>query len=981
MIAKGRLLPVALLFFVMPLLEFSSVEDVAEEQKQLVVDPEYTDDEQRNCHNVDIRNNLARLALIKNCTVITGFLQLVLIERVPQQDFAEYRFDKLREVTGFILFFRVFNLVTLRDMFPNLMMIRGQKLIGNYALIFYDLRDFHEIGLKNLYSIQRGFVYSQWCPNLCYTDKIDWASITQSSNRTSRDLNMFQKNSATCNKTECPGCEKPFCWTNLSCQKFHTGYSYKGKLPKYKCHEQCLGGCYNGTAEGCYVCRGPKEGKRCVEKCSPDKVLFHDSLRCISKQKCINRGGLVFRGECLDECPAGYSPDNVEQVDADFSNHTCYPCHNRCPKICEGMQVMYLSDAVQLAGCTIINGTLQIRLLDDHPNVLEELRENLGGIEEIMGYLKVYRSNTLSSLDFLENLAVIHGLHLGNDNYSLMVYENANLQKLWNFEFKSSLRLLAGSMYFVYNPLLCYSQVRLLQGITMYNSTSDLIDRNTLGFMQSCNVVPLVIRFAVLSSRNVTISWTKYRPQQKQQLVGFIIYFTATEFKRSPHDGRDICSEYSWQSKLVLMKEIVSEGAYYSYNLTGLKPSTRYAYYVKTYISDDSPTNTTTTDMRIGQSDVKYFVTKIDRPTQPLTVYTVRKTDHSITFSWKILTSEVRLVKRFMVDVFIQPDERALLDQRNYCVHPHDFDNDESDGDVFKTLSETCTAEQCCTGNDFMANVPDMSRKKRSTTANQPSFLQDEFQQKMYRFLEGPSSQDPILAPHRAKRDSELVNRVHNHSFDATLGEFTVSNLLPYTYYTFQLFACSADELEFCSAYSIYSDRTAPSPVVGTLTLTVIKQPEGASNIVLTFTEPVLVNGAVVAYNIELKSIAQTVSVERHECITRLQHEQAGGRYVFGNLTAGEYMVRARVISLAGPAPFSDWYFAEVVWREPLKEDKSVRNGLITFGVLLGLSVVLIGLYAAYHRFKTHHDDKAPLVEDDGNALVDEDGFVDCALR
>lgn len=97
MIVKGRLLPVALLLFVMPLpLKPSSVEDVAEEQKQLVVDPEYTDDEQLYCHNVDIRNNLARLALIQNCTVITGFLQLVLIERIPQEDFAKYRFDKLR---------------------------------------------------------------------------------------------------------------------------------------------------------------------------------------------------------------------------------------------------------------------------------------------------------------------------------------------------------------------------------------------------------------------------------------------------------------------------------------------------------------------------------------------------------------------------------------------------------------------------------------------------------------------------------------------------------------------------------------------------------------------------------------------------------------------------------------------------------------------------------------------------------------------
>lgn len=96
MIVKGCLLPVALLFSVMSLLGSSSVEDVAEEQKQVLENPEYTDDEQIYCHNVDIRNNLARLALIKNCTVITGFLQLVLIERIPQVDFEEYRFEKLR---------------------------------------------------------------------------------------------------------------------------------------------------------------------------------------------------------------------------------------------------------------------------------------------------------------------------------------------------------------------------------------------------------------------------------------------------------------------------------------------------------------------------------------------------------------------------------------------------------------------------------------------------------------------------------------------------------------------------------------------------------------------------------------------------------------------------------------------------------------------------------------------------------------------
>lgn len=96
MIVIGRILPVVLLFFALPLMESSSVEDVEEEKKMMVVDPEYTDDEQHYCHNVDIRNNLARLRKIENCTVITGFLQLVLIERIPKEEFSKYTFDKLR---------------------------------------------------------------------------------------------------------------------------------------------------------------------------------------------------------------------------------------------------------------------------------------------------------------------------------------------------------------------------------------------------------------------------------------------------------------------------------------------------------------------------------------------------------------------------------------------------------------------------------------------------------------------------------------------------------------------------------------------------------------------------------------------------------------------------------------------------------------------------------------------------------------------
>lgn len=57
-----------------------------------------------------------------------------------------------REVTGFVLFFHVYNLRSLRDLFPSLMVIRGRTLIGNYALIFYDLPDLEEVS-RNLYFV------------------------------------------------------------------------------------------------------------------------------------------------------------------------------------------------------------------------------------------------------------------------------------------------------------------------------------------------------------------------------------------------------------------------------------------------------------------------------------------------------------------------------------------------------------------------------------------------------------------------------------------------------------------------------------------------------------------------------------------------------------------------------------------------------------------------------------------------------------
>lgn len=93
----------------------------------------------------------------------------------------------------------MFGLKSLRNLFPNLTVIRGERLKSHYALIIYELTDltevqsqhsitityypyhihtnrsvliFGQIGLVSLIKIQRGYVMIRYCPMLCYVHTV-----------------------------------------------------------------------------------------------------------------------------------------------------------------------------------------------------------------------------------------------------------------------------------------------------------------------------------------------------------------------------------------------------------------------------------------------------------------------------------------------------------------------------------------------------------------------------------------------------------------------------------------------------------------------------------------------------------------------------------------------------------------------------------------------------------------------------------------
>lgn len=98
------------------------------------------------CGNLDIRNELSQLEKLRNCTVIVGWLKILLLEGdIKEEDYKPYSFPELTEIKEYLLVYRVYGLTTLASLFPNLSVIRGDVLFHNFALILFDNANLTEV--------------------------------------------------------------------------------------------------------------------------------------------------------------------------------------------------------------------------------------------------------------------------------------------------------------------------------------------------------------------------------------------------------------------------------------------------------------------------------------------------------------------------------------------------------------------------------------------------------------------------------------------------------------------------------------------------------------------------------------------------------------------------------------------------------------------------------------------------------------------
>ena len=130
---------------------------------------------------MDIRNGAEDFKRLIGCSVVEGDVQIQLIDEDDHNPihFQDYARPELREITGYLMLYRVSRLNSLRDIFPNLAVIRGQTLFYNYALVVYQMFHLRELGLTSLTTIERGAVIILNNPYLCFIDTIDWDLIVR----------------------------------------------------------------------------------------------------------------------------------------------------------------------------------------------------------------------------------------------------------------------------------------------------------------------------------------------------------------------------------------------------------------------------------------------------------------------------------------------------------------------------------------------------------------------------------------------------------------------------------------------------------------------------------------------------------------------------------------------------------------------------------------------------------------------------------
>lgn len=343
-------------------------------------------------------------------------------------------------------------------------------------------------------------------------------------------------------------------------------------------------------------------------------------------------------------------------------------------------------------------------------------------------------------------------------------------------------------------------------------------------------------------------------------------------------------SRYGWQTHFIQNVTDDANRTSYSTIIENLTQNTQYAYYVKAQVVPKDHEDEVL-GISQGLSNIEYFQTLADTPTFPF-VETLSKTNTSLTLAWSP-TNDYELIEWYKVDIFIQPEEHELLDQRDYCINPR-IDTHVSVGVEVQstTIYQNCSTEfenwkianpesidpeydwriqrkaECAERNSRQTKEQNQSQILKYVNNHKILNCADDKKcherSRFTRQMNGYFPSD-VLERNRDDVDYDLgKNHIDTHIYPAQQLNTTFSNLLPYTMYVFQFFACNDIN---CSTYYFYYDRTDVSISADDIpSFSVSVDPYNPNQVHLNFIEPETPNGLTVAFHIEKHAFSKVTT-------------------------------------------------------------------------------------------------------------------------
>ncbi|KFO24877.1 Insulin receptor-related protein [Fukomys damarensis] len=889
-------------------------------------------DTMKVCPSLDIRSEVAQLRRLENCSVVEGHLQILLMFTATGEDFRGLSFPHLTQVTDYLLLFRVYGLESLRELFPNLAVIRGAQPFLGYALVIFEMPHLRDLGLPALGAVLRGAVRVEKNQELCHLSTIDWGLLQPVPGANYIVGNKLGEECADvcpgtlglagepCARTTFSGHTDYRCWTSSHCQRACRHLYFQGA-----CHRACPPGTYE-----------------------------HESWRCVTAERCASLRSMpgrvstfgIHQGRCLAQCPPGFTRNG--------SSIFCHKCEGLCPKECKvGTKTIDSVQAAQdLVGCTHVEGSLILNLRRGY-NLEPELQRSLGLVETITGFLKIKHSFALVSLSFFKNLKLIRGDTMVDGqatggceccgavpgarshpfertpdlprNYTLYVLDNQNLQQLGPWV-AAGLTIAAGRVYFAFNPRLCLEHIYRLE------------ETRTLRFVAN-----------VTEAHRILLRWERYEPLEARDLLSFIVYYKESPFQNATeHVGPDACGTQSWN--LLDVELPLSRTQEPGVTLAPLKPWTQYAVFVRAITlttAEDSP-------HQGAQSPIVYLWTLPAAPTVPQDVISTSNSSSHLLVRWKPPTQRNGNITYYLV-LWQRLAEDGDLYLHDYChrglrlpTSNHDPRFDREDGDLEAELEPGCCPCQHAPPGQVLPALE----------AQEASF-QKKFENFLHNAITIPNPWKVTSIHRNLQRDAGRHRRAAGtprpggNSSDFEIQEDKVpreravlGGLRHFTEYRIDIHACNhAAHTVGCSAATFVFARTMPHREADDIPGKVAWEAASKSSILLSWLEPPDPNGLILKYEIKYRRLGEEATVL---CVSRLRYAKVGGVHL-ALLPPGNYSARVRATSLAGNGSWTDSVAFYIPG--PEEEDAGGLHVLLTAApVGLMLLIILAALGFFYGR-------------------------------